>query len=186
MAQQKDLRLLTTYKCTQCDDGPCYVCTPRVRHYDDDCDPCDYDQITPYYCPVNGSGEFTGEFTDPKFRPILPTHERMVYPELWLTEQLFEWVEEHYEELPQFVRDAAYGELIAPNRSELLRPVDYLRLLANAQSYHCDRIDAFKAVNKATKLQLVNELIPAAFAAGVIYAAIRYSGKSEYDELDAI
>ena len=107
-----------------------------------------------------------------------------------MVDYLTEWVDDHYDDVPQFIRDAAYGQLIQPQRSSYLKEIDLLRLMADkAEEYvrgeyeEKDRVKA--AIDKAKKIDLINDLIPAAFAAGVIYAYIRLHS-DEYDGMEDV
>ena len=111
----------------------------------------------------------------------------------WLVEYLTEWVDDHYDEVPQFVRDAAYGQLIQPQRASYLKEIDLLRLMADMADrtiYEYEERDRVKkAIDKAKKIDLINDLIPAAFAAGVIYAYARlhshdYDGMEDVGDMD--
>lgn len=107
-----------------------------------------------------------------------------------MVDYLTDWVNDHYDEVPQFIRDAAYGQLIQPQRASYLKEIDLLRLMADMSDNYIfgeyeqkDRVK--KAIDKAKKIDLINDVIPAAFAAGVIYAYIRLHSH-EYDGIEDV
>lgn len=159
----------TTYRCKACQNGPCYYCTKDSSTTD--VFGASLGDNLPIYCPLCSEMEAT-----PRWNMTVSPSQRGGYK--WLVENLTEWVDDHYDEVPQFIRDAAYGQLIQPQRASYLKEIDLLRLMADmAESYvygeyeEKDRIK--KAIDKAKKIDLINDLIPAAFAAGTIYAYIR-------------
>lgn len=158
----------TTYRCTNCDYGPCYYNTK-------DCSTTDVygasmgDNL-PMYCPLCSEYEATA-----RWKMTVSPAQRGGYK--WLIDHLTEYVDDHYDDVPQFVRDAAYGQLIQPQRSSYLKEIDLLRLMADMAErtiYEYEERDRVKkAIDKAKKIDLINDIIPGAFAAGVIYAFIR-------------
>lgn len=171
----------TTFICSKCEGCQCLLntrnCQQRSAFGDSGSVP-----ERPSYCPVNYDLE-------PHWRMTVSPTERT--SRNWLVENLPNWVDEHFDEVPEFVRDAAYGQLINPARRSWLRQINLLHLLANDDNYYYDDDDASqKAIKKATKLEIINDIVPAAFAAGVIYAYIRLKNldpqydNAEYPERD--
>ena len=158
----------TTYRCNACEYGTCYYCTPDTSSTDNY--GASLGDNLPMYCPLCSEAE-----ASPEWIMTVSPAQRGGYR--WLVEGLLEWVDNHYDNCPQFVIDAAYGQLIQPCRADYLKQIDLLRMLADRAEktiYDYDERDRIKRViDKAKKIDLINDIIPAAFAAGVIYAYIR-------------
>ena len=167
----------TTYRCNNCEYGECYFCTKDSA--DTDSYGASLGDNLPMYCPLCNEQEAT-----PDWIMTVSPAQRGGYR--WLVEGLFEWVDEHYDNTPQFIRDAAYGQLIQPCRSDYLKQIDLLRMLADRAEQMCydyeERDRVKRVIDKAKKIDLINDLIPAAFAAGAIYSYIRL----QTNELDGM
>ena len=83
-------------------------------------------------------------------------------------------LDEHYDECPEHVKAACYGELIKPSSNWRLKYVNLLRMMADDDQYYgCEEDEIGKKIDKMTKKEIINAIIPEAFAAGVIYDFIR-------------
>lgn len=154
----------TTFKCNNCSSGPCYVCTKDLANIDMYGNPGD-NANTPTYCPLD-------EYETPRFRICASPAERCGVR--WLVETLKDWVDEHYDECPEHVKAACYGALIQPSSNWRLKYINLLRMFADDDQYYgCYGDDVKKAIGKMTKEEIINSIIPEAFAAGVIYDFIR-------------
>lgn len=173
----------TTFKCSRCESGPCYLITPTIGN-SDVFGAALGDLIPRNVCPMYPDEEH------PNWRLNLSPTVRMKKD--WMVETLHTYVDEHYDELPEFIKDAAYGILIQPQNRSYMKELDLLHLMADDDRSIIDleQEDLIKkALNKATKVEILNDVIPAAFAAGVIYAYIRlhsteYDGMEDVDDVD--
>lgn len=170
----------TTYRCNACECGTCYYCAPDASQTDNY--GASLGDNLPMYCPLYGEAEVSPDW----IMTVSPAH-RGGYK--WLVEGLLEWVDNHYDDCPRFVQDAAYGQLIQPNRAYYLKQIDLLRMLADMADNDIydyeERERIKKVIDKTKKIDLINDIIPAAFAAGVIYSFIRLK-TSELDGMEEV
>lgn len=151
-------------KCSACESGPCYMAIkgkenpdPYVQTY--------YNEL-PMYCPSEES-----DYSQAKWRWIKRPLDGRYMKTKWMVDDLPDWVGQHWDELPKWAQDASCGLIAVPQRTRYLREIRLLNLLQNIDDGYIDREEAQKEIANVTKLEILNEAIPAAFEAGMMYAA---------------
>lgn len=163
--------MLYCFKCniSDCEHGPCYYCAkgsdnpdpyiqtilpPDVSGCPQRCD--EYDGIVPNWKRVNH-----------------PIHVETYYDKryTWLTDSLNDWLNEHWEEVPKFLQDASCGFLIAPQSYKRLKIMRLMNLFEGAEHGYYDRESCQAEVEKSTKQEIINGMLPDFFIAGMIYMA---------------
>lgn len=163
--------MLYCFKCNvgECEHGPCYYCAKGS----DNPDPYIQTMLPP---DVTGCPQRCDEYDGitPKWKRVPhPIQVETYYDKryTWLTDGLNDWLNEHWEEVPQFLIDATCGLLIAPQKNRKLKILNLLSLFQSVERGWYDPETAQKEVEKATKLQIINDMIPDFFVAGMIYMA---------------
>lgn len=163
--------MLYCYKCNvaECEHGPCYYCAKGS----DNPDPYIHTIVPP---DVNGCPQRYDEYDgiSPKWKRVPhPIHTETFYDKryTWLTDGLNDWLNEHWEEVPKFLQDASCGFLIAPQSFRRLKIIRLMSLFEGAENGRYDSEDVQAEVQKATKQEIINGLIPDVFVAGMIYMA---------------
>lgn len=168
----------STYKCIRCESGPCYCITPDCHSKDAfGASSCGN---PPRCCPIYG------EEAEPNWRLNVSPSQRCTSTK-WLVEDLISYVDDHYDEVPVWLQDAAYGQLIKPARRSHMKELDILHLMADDERRYIDDYDTMDqveaAIKKATKVEIINDIIPAAFSAGMIFAYIRLKS-NEFNDIE--
>ena len=152
---------LTLYKCDGCDLG-CII-GRRKQSGGSGLYGADPAYCEPVFCPF-----FTPEESDPDWEPSTLPHDRKLYPYKWLVEELSAWIDDNWNDVPQFIIDAYLGRVINHNSWQAIK------ILSLRECGLADSDAVKKQINKLKKDEIVNDIIPPAFVAGMIYAAQRY------------
>ena len=147
------------FKCESCKTGPCYCEAMKPERYEDQ-----YDSSIqqPVHCPYDNDNCANWEPLKVKIDGAF-------------CEWLVDWLAgEGYDQLPEEIRDTilsggldfrgVFWGQCAMNSMNLMRKLE------DWQSTWEDREDAKKNLAKKTKQELMEELLPVGFQAGLVYA----------------